>query len=476
MTSKTEPNRDRIRQQFDEVGQGHVFTFWDRLGASERNELIADLASVNVAQLPSLARLAASEDHQTHVPDDLMPAEVVRPEAVTPETIRRGQSLLAEGKVAAFTVAGGQGTRLGFDGPKGAFPISPVRNKPLFQLFAECILGTARTYGREIDWYIMTSPVNHDATRQFLESNGFFGLAPQRVHFFQQGVMPAFDRQGKILLDQPHRLALSPDGHGGSLLALATSGMLADMAAKGVEHLSYFQVDNPLVHCLDPAFLGLHDKTGSEMSSKTLPKADDLEKVGNFAMSGGKLMVIEYSDLPEKLARMKNADGSRRFDAANIAIHVLSRAFIERLTADQASFALPWHRAVKKVPHVDLKTGRRIEPAEPNAIKLEAFVFDALPLARNPILLETSREEEFSPVKNAEGVDSVETAKRDMSRRAARWLVEAGVDIPTASDGLPDGLFEISPLLGLSVTQIKEKKPSLQKIAPGSKTYLGPVS
>ncbi len=456
LVAKERASYEEMRAAFEHAGQPHVLAFWDRLTEPQRSSLLDDLACVNIDQLPHLREIVTGGAPQAAAPADIEPAEVLsRGDAEQAEPI--GRKALSDGRVAAFTVAGGQGTRLGFEGPKGAFPISPVRNKPLFQLFAEAVLASRRRYRAAIPWYIMTSPQNDAETRAFFEQHGYFGLEPDSVHFFRQGVMPAFDREGNILLDEPHRLALSPDGHGGSLLAMATTGTLADMAARGVAYISYFQVDNPLVNCLDPAFLGLHIERGSEMSSKTLPKADDLERVGNFVVAGGHLSVIEYSDLPEALARQRNADGTRRFDAANIAIHVLSRAFVERLTADPTSFALPWHLANKKVPHVDLVSGERVEPAEPNAIKLEAFIFDALPMARDPILLETSRAEEFSPVKNPEGVDSAETARRDMSRRAARWLEAARVRVPHGRDGEPDCRCEISPLFALDAKQLAER-------------------
>jgi len=282
--------------------------------------------------------------------------------------------------------------------------------------------------------------------------------------------MPAFSPDGQILMDQKHRIAFSPDGHGGSLLALRHSGALAEMAEAGIEYISYFQVDNPLVCPVDPLFLGLHELTGSQMSSKTIPKADDFERVGNFVLGDGKVMVIEYSDLPKKLARARNEDGRRRFDASSIAIHVLSRSFIEQLTADETCFALPWHRASKKVPYVDQR-GRRVEPAEPNAIKLEAFIFDAIPYARNPLILETSRAEEFSPVKNATGVDSETTARRDMNLRAASWLAAAGFDVPHRPDSEPDGLFEISPLLAVDAGHLREVMVDRPQIRPGQPHY-----
>jgi UDP-N-acetylglucosamine/UDP-N-acetylgalactosamine diphosphorylase len=461
-----------LQQTFEGVNQGHVFSFWSKLVPDERRQLLEDLSLINVPALPELSRIATSRYSAGVAAADILPPEVVPRESVDRDVIDQGRALLSRGKAAAFTVAGGQGTRLGFDGPKGAFVISPVRDKPLFQLFAENIAATDRRYGCRTRWYIMTSPANDEATRSFFEQNKYFGLRPDAVAFFQQGVMPAFSRDGKVLLAEKHRLALSPDGHGGSLLALARSGMLADMAERGIEYISYFQVDNPLVACLDPAFIGLHAARGSEMSSKSLPKADDYEKVGVFAISQGRLTVIEYSDFPQELAVARNPDGSRRFDAGNIAIHLLSRSFVERLTADAASFALPWHRANKKMPCVDLKTGAGIEPAEPNAIKLESFVFDALPLARNPIVMETSRAEEFSPVKNATGVDSVDTARRDMNRRAARWLEAAGFSVPRTPAGEPDGLFEISPLAALDCDQLREGQRGGRKLERGSKFYL----
>lgn len=459
-----------IRAAFRAVGQEHVFAFWETLDTGQRRELLTDLSLISVEQLPQLRQIVLGKGTAQAAPTDVTAPHVIRRETVTAEQMQIGRRLLAEGKVAAFTVAGGQGTRLGYDGPKGAFAIGPISNKPLFQLFAEAIIATDRKYGGATHWYIMTSPQNDAATRAFFDEFQYFGMPADHVHFFTQGVMPAFDRDGRILLEQPHRVALSPDGHGGSLLAMATSGTLADLAARGIEHISYFQVDNPLVKPLDPAFLGLHAAHGSEMSSKTLPKADDLERVGNFVMIGGRLAVIEYSDLPEALARRRNADGSRTFDAANIAVHVLSRAFAERLTRDRAAFGLPWHRAKKKVPCIDLNTGRRVEPSVPNAVKLEAFIFDALPLAERTVLMETSRAEEFSPVKNATGVDSVETAKRDISRRAAAWLAQAGVPIPRCGDE-PDGVFEISPLYALDAEELVAKSPNL-KVSPAARVYL----
>lgn len=452
-------NATDMRTKFEEAGEGHVFRFWDDLSSAQRDLLLSDLGSIRVDSLPELRKVVTADSAQASPVAAIEPVHIVTRDAVTHEQRAIGESLIAAGKVAPFTVAGGQGTRLGFDGPKGSFRISPVRNKSLFQLFAESIRATEIRYGCDLTWYIMTSPINHSETVAFFREHGFFGLNDRRVRFFEQGVMPSFSKDGRILMADKHRVALSPDGHGGSLLALAETGTLADMAARGIEHISYFQVDNPLVNCLDPAFVGLHAATGSEMSSKAVSKADDHERVGNFVMADGKLQVIEYSDLPDELAVARNADGARKFDAGSIAIHMISRSFVERLTADRKRFGLPWHRAEKKVPCIDLKTDRAIDPAEPNAVKLEAFIFDALPLAKNPVVLDTARSEEFSPVKNATGVDSVDTARRDMSRRAASWIEKAGASVNRNENGEPKFVFEISPLAALDAEQLRERAP-----------------
>lgn len=478
-TAKTNQTLQYWQDRLAPIDQQHLLTFWHDLTQTQRDQLQADLD-----QLPSTAAIRQLvQDYVLHYQlpkiGDLKPAPYypavpdINLAGQYADASRLGVRLIQQGKVAALTVAGGQGTRLGFAGPKGVFSISPVRNKPLFQIFAETIRGTQLRYGGEpIHWFIMTSPANDRETREFFAANSYFGLAAGQVRFFTQGVMPAFSQGGKMLLAEKHHLALSPDGHGGTLLALRRTGCLKEMAQAGIEHISYFQVDNPLVKCIDPLFIGLHAARKSQMSSKMLFKADDFERVGNFTLADGRMTVVEYSDLPKDLATARNADGSRKFNAGSIAIHVISRQFVEELTADEARFKLPWHRAVKKVPHVDVSTGQTIEPAEPNAIKLETFIFDAIPMAGNPLILQTLREEEFSPVKNATGVDSVETSRRDQVRRFARWLEQAGAAVPRRPDGEPDAVIEISPLFALDAEQLRERLKEPPKIQPGQSVYL----
>ena len=464
-----------LRENLAAIDQQQVLRFYDQLDQGGKDRLRAQLLALDLGEIDELAEKHVRHKSHVAIPQDIKPVRAY-PRQPGPNQTKlyadaksRGIELLKQGKAAAFLVAGGQGTRLGYDGPKGEFPVTPVKNKPLFQVFAEQLLAWTRDAGRPVAWYIMTSDANDAATREFFQKNNHFGHDPANIFIFQQGMMPAFDMLGHMLLSERDSLALSPDGHGGSLRALRKSGALDDMRKRGVEHLSYFQVDNPLVHTIDPLFLGLHDLTGSEMSSKTIPKAGPLEKVGNFAIGDGVLQVIEYSDMPESLAQAKNPDGSLKFNAGSIAIHALRVSFIERLTAS-GRLELPWHRAEKKVPHVD-ERGNAVAPQQPNAVKLEQFVFDAIPLAKNAIVYETERAEEFSPVKNAEGVDSPATSRRDQLRRAARWLTAAGVAVPMKGDE-PHATIEISPLFAVTQEHLKGK-PLPPNIGEGAVVYLG---
>jgi UDP-N-acetylglucosamine/UDP-N-acetylgalactosamine diphosphorylase len=456
-----------LRGELRRIGQEQVLRFFDQLDEAGRGRLAGQLAALDLGMISEL-----SDGYVRRKPVPALPREIkpVMPPPVRADAQARGQELLRGGKIAAFLVAGGQGTRLGYDGPKGQYAVTPIRKKPLFQVFAEQLAGRGREAGRAIPWYVMTSEANDAATRAFFESNKYFGLDRADVFIFPQGMMPAFGMDGKLLLAERDSLALSPDGHGGSLRALHKSGALADMRRRGVQHLSYFQVDNPLVHCVDPLFLGMHDLTGSEMSSKTIAKAHPLERVGNFVFGDVRLQVIEYSDLPAKLAEAVDANGRPLFNAASIGIHALSVAFVERLNAS-GRLSLPWHRAEKKVACLG-ESGEVIKPQSPNAVKLEQFVFDAIPLAERPLLFQTERGEEFSPVKNAEGDDSPATCRRDQIRRACRWLAEAEVAVPM-KEGEPDAVVEISPLYSADAAQLHRRMKPAIHIKPGQSLYLG---
>ncbi|MBN2021369.1 MAG: UDPGP type 1 family protein [Pirellulales bacterium] len=433
--------------------QMHLIAFWNQLNASRQATLEAEIRAIDFERI---ARLYQQRDALS---DLGAMAKRSRPPAAfrlngqgnrfsADEARQRGIEALRDGRVGVILVAGGQGTRLGFNHPKGMFPIGPVSGKSLFQFHIEKMLAAARRYGKPVPLYLMTSPVTHDETVDFLARHDRFGLPERDLRVFCQGTMPAVDATtGKLLLDGPEHLALSPDGHGGTLAALVRGGSLADAQSRGIEQLFYFQVDNPLVDIAGPEFLGYHLLAGSEASSQVIAKRDPLERVGNVVDIDGRLHVIEYSDLPDDVARRRAADGSLEIWAGSIAVHVFDVAFLDRM-AHRAD-ALPFHIAKKKVPYVDA-SGKRIEPDAPNAIKFERFIFDLLPSAENAIVVEVDPARAFAPLKNAPGAatDTPDWVRAQLVAEHARWLRAAGVEV---REGVP---VEISPLLALDPEEL----------------------
>lgn len=457
-------------------GQSHLLNFHHKLTDAQRASLLEQIEAQDWAMLADAVKTYVLQAPPLHLPTRIEPAPCypALPSAALKDRYAQaraaGEALIRAGKVAAFTVAGGQGTRLGWDAPKGTFPATPIHNKPLFQIFAEYIAKVHKKYSCIVPWYIMTSPLNDAPTRAFFAQHNYFGLKSADVKFFPQGTVPSFSTDGKALLEAPDRLAANPDGHGGSLRALFTSGSIADMEKRGVQQISYFQVDNPLVRCVDPLFIGLHVQDQAQMSSKMVVKAAADEKVGNFVLADGKVSVIEYSDLPKELEQKTNPDGKPTFNAGSIAIHIIAVDFVKKLNSGR--FGLPFHRAVKKVPHIDLKTGAPVTPKEPNAVKLETFVFDALPLCDRSIILETLREDEFGPIKNAEGADSAQTSKQLQINRAARWLKQNGVDVPLDAKGDCNAVIELSLLTAIEPDDLKQVTSLPKQIAAGSQISL----
>lgn len=509
-----QPSLADTRARLQRVGQAHLLRFYDSLEPARQADLLRQIAALDIERLPALVDTYVTRAPHPPQAASIEPAPYLaldgRVVDATPGPAhatwdraaarRLGIQAIAAGRVAAFTVAGGQGSRLGFEGPKGCFPGGPVTGKPLFACLAQWILAAQRRHCPAtvtIPWYLMTSPLNHDATVAFFEHHRFFGLRKDDVVFFPQGVLPSFDMaSGRVLLAGHDQVAVNPDGHGGSLRALHASGALADMRRRGIDLISYTQIDNPLVRVIDPVFLGVHlaspalepalpAASSGQMSSKMVAKAGPNEKVGVLCRADGRTAVIEYSDLPRHLAERSNPDGSLAFAAGSIAVHVIAVDFVERLNADPnppragttpgasnaGGLALPLHRAEKKVPHIDPETGHRVEPATNNAVKLETFVFDALPLATRSVVLETARAEEFAPIKNASGPDSPESCALIQTARAARWLEAAGVRVPRRSDGSPDCVIELSPLTALDPEDLPAISPT-PRIAPGDRLAL----
>ncbi|MBI3817764.1 MAG: UTP--glucose-1-phosphate uridylyltransferase [Planctomycetes bacterium] len=434
--------RDRLRA----AGQEHVLRFHDELDARGRAELLEDLAALDWKLVHKLSGFA--QKAETAEVGRIDPPEVVWSGDAPHAAAARGRGIVESGKVAYILVAGGQATRLGFDQPKGCFPIGPVSRRPLFQIHADRLRAIARKTGRTPLWFVMTSPANHETTIAFFNENLNFGLPAERIVFYPQATVPAFDRSGKLVLETKSRLFRNPNGHGGALWALAQSGFLDRCRGEGIEHLFYWQVDNPLVRLGDPLFLGLHDaRAGAGMSSKIVTKRGPGEKVGVIARRGGREHCIEYSDLPAELRDARDERGNLLYRAGNIAIHAFRVEFVASLT--RGELQLPWHRAEKKMNIVDAAGNR----AEISGVKFETFIFDALPLSERTVTLEVKREDEFAPVKNAQGEDSPATAREAICEYYRRWFRKAGIAAP----GLESRPVEIHPMFAFDFVEFKQK-------------------
>ncbi len=415
-------------------GQEHIAEHLAKLNEQERARLESQLREIDLAQLHALALGHDATPDWKSLSERALPPPAVRlnqphPTFSNEAAQTEGESALRAGKIGTIIVAGGQGTRLGFDSPKGVFPIGPLSDRTLFQMHIDRMRAVMNRYQTSIPIYVMTSPATDAETRKYFAQHRNFGLQSDQLQVFCQGTMPAVDaKTGKLLLASRIELALSPDGHGGLVAALEKNGCLSDAKQRGIEHFFYAQVDNPLVQLCDPQLIGFHVLSRSQITTQVVQKRFAKEKVGNVVAVDGKVQIIEYSDLPDAVAEQTNPDGSLKLWAGNIAVHLFERAFLESVT--HSAEGLPFHRASKPVPFLN-DSGSIQKPEKANATKFERFVFDLLPLADRSIVVEGNAAEIFAPVKNADGaqVDTPQHAREAIVRLHRRWLHEAGVEV-----------------------------------------------
>ena len=318
-----------------------------------------------------------------------------------------GSEIIRNGQYAVVTMAGGQGTRLGHNGPKGTYKINLVTgDKYLFEIIVDSLKKANEKYNTIIPWYIMTSRENNDQTLSFLEEHNYFGYPKDSVKLFKQGELPLIDKTGKIILQENGLIKEAADGNGGIYEAINKNGILEDMKQKGIKWVMIGGIDNILLNIVDPILIGLTKSEGNIIGSKSVVKAYPKEKVGVFCRINGKPKVIEYVELPEDMACEADENGNLVYGDVNILNHLFNISVLE----DLAEVKLPYHTALKKSNYLN-EDGKCIEPDEPNAYKFEAFIFDAFERYNGMSILRVKREDEFAPVKNAEGVDSPETAR-----------------------------------------------------------------
>lgn len=418
-------------------GQAHLLEGLNQLPADTRERFVARLEEVDWAELAAPAEPPSPEEVEP--PRVLTLAER---EARRPELAAAGEAAYREGRVGVLVVAGGQGTRLGWTGPKGTFPLAPHSGKTIYQLQAEKVLSLSRRVGRDVPLLVLTSPATDEPTRTFFAEHDDFGLARGQARFFTQGTVPSLDREGRALLERPGVLLENPDGHGGVFEALVRSGELERVAAEGAEHLVYIQVDNVLAPVDDATLVGLAAVERADVVTKVLEKSHPDEKVGHLVRVGGRDRIVEYTELTPEDARSRTASGELVYRWGSPAMHAWSVAFLSSLAA--RGYRPPLHRSAKP-----LKAWIDGETREVDGWKHERFVFDLVPEAERSIGIEIERASEFAPVKNAEGDSSPATAVELAHAQYVSWLRDAGVDV----DLKPDERIEISPLLGATREQ-----------------------
>ena len=432
-----------LRSELERFGQDHLLAGWDQLDAAAQVSLTAQLRAVDWDRLDRLLA-GPAEDASFALAGQAGPPPLVRlPETAEDrqrwdEASERGWSLLAAGRVAVLTVAGGLGTRLGFGHPKGLFPIMPVSGKSLFEHFAESVRARGNRAGCRLPWLVMTSDATHEETESYFREHDYFGIDPDDVWLFRQGNMPTVDATSRrVLLSGPGHLALKPDGHGGLLEALQQAGMFPRLAERGVEQLFSHQVDNPAVLLADPPLLGWHDQHGSRLTTRVVSKRSAEERMGVVVEIEGAVRILEYFELPPERAAATDDQGRLLLRAGNTAVHVLDLSFLEQV-AGRAD-ALPFHQV-----EVGQSTAGK-------TIGFERFLFDLLPLTDAALVVESDRETEFLPLKNIEGVDSPERVQQGLVERFGRWLIATGADVSAA------GPVEISPLFAQDADELAAK-------------------
>lgn len=403
---------DRAQEAIDllkEYNQTHVIDLLNKLEGIKKQELIEQINRIDFHQIMELYDNTKKEIEIKEKKIEAIP--YIDKEKLTKEEKSEfdnlGEVAVKNGEYAVVTMAGGQGTRLGHTGPKGTFKLDVYgKGKYLFEILAENLKEANKEYNTVIPWYIMTSKENNKETVEFLEKHNYFGYDRSKVTIFIQSELPLVDTEGKLLISKELRIKEASDGNGGTYASLRACGCLADMKEKGIKWVFIGGIDNVLLKMVDITLLGMTIKQGFEISSKSVVKANPHEKVGVFCKINGKPKIIEYAELPKKMAEEVDQNGELRFGESNIMCHLYNIDAIEKVSKEN----LMYHSAFKKNSYID-ENGIEIIPEQPNSYKFESFIFDAFEFFNEMGVLRVKREEEFAPVKNKEGADSPKTAK-----------------------------------------------------------------
>ena len=403
---------DREKEAIDklkEYGQNHIVNILEKLDETKKQELIEQINKIDFHQMMELYQNTKKEIEFKESKIEPVPyldkAKLTKEQRE--EFDKLGEEVVKNNQYAVVTMAGGQGTRLGHTGPKGTFKLDVYgKGKYLFEILADNLQEANKKYGVVINWYIMTSKENNADTVEFLEKNNYFGYDKNKVTIFKQSELPLVDTEGKFLINKEYKIKEASDGNGGTYSSLRASGCLADMKEKGIKWIFIGSVDNALLKMIDVTLLGMAVKKGVQIASKSVAKANPQERVGVFCKMNNHPKVIEYTELPEKMAEEVDSDGELKFGESHIMCNLYTIDAIEKISKEP----LIYHTAFKKNSYID-ENGKEVIPTEPNSYKFESFIFDAFELFDDIAILRGKREDDFAPVKNKEGVDSPKTAK-----------------------------------------------------------------
>ena len=386
--------------------QEQLLTFYNELSEKAKEELLDQILEIDFEKVN---RLYETTKQELEIKEDkIEPMKYIDKLKLSEEEKERlekiGANIISKGEYAVATMAGGQGTRLGHHAPKGTYRL--IDDKSLYEIFYESLNRANKKYDCVIPWYIMTSKENNADTLEFFEQNGYFGYPREDVFFFEQNEFPIMDKEGKIFLAEKGLVKQAADGNGGIFGSMVRSGAVEDMKKRGVKWLFIGAIDNALLQMVEPLLVGIAEEENVLAVAKSIVKNSPKEKVGVFCKRNNKPSVIEYTELPEDMANLRDENGELFYGEA----HIMCNMFSVSILNDVGGQKLPLHKALKKAEYIDLN-GEKIEAKEPNSYKFESFIFDAFETLDDMRILRGVREEDFAPVKNAEGVDSPATAR-----------------------------------------------------------------
>lgn len=398
-------NIDAIRKRLEMCGQQQVLRFYDELDRNEKNALVEQIESIDDA----FWHFDSFDQDAVQARGKIEPIKAVSIRDIadkSEEYMNIGVDALKNGKIAAVLLAGGQGTRLGFDKPKGMFNIGVNKELYIFECLINNLMKVVNQTGSWIPLCIMTSEKNNADTVNFFKEKNYFGYNSEYVHFFIQEMAPSVDYNGKILLESKSRISTSPKGNGGWFASLKRANILDKLVAQGVEWLNVFSVDNVLQKIADPMFIGAVIQSGCKSGSKVVAKQDPHERVGAMCLEDGKPSIVEYFELTEEMAVQRLENGELAYKYGVILNYLFNINELETISKT----ALPLHIVEKKIPYID-ENGVLQNPDKPNGYKFETLILDMIHMSESCLPYEVERNKEFAPVKNAEGADSVETAR-----------------------------------------------------------------